>query len=120
MALGLMACGPAQASSASANLAVSVTVIDLCLIRAESRSASCAGGAAYALGVGRERIAVTSDQLTVADEHAHTAEDGSRLGISRSVAGAAGQRGMAPADGAVRTVAATTAPIDAIRVTYSF
>lgn len=120
MGIGLTTWGPAHAGSASANLAVSVTVIDQCLIRTDSRSASCAGGAAYALGVGRERIAVTSDQLTVADEHAHTAQDGSRLGTSQSVAGAAGQRGIALADGAVRSVAETLAPIDAIRITYSF
>ena len=118
--IGLTACGPAHAGSASAGLTVSVTVKDQCLIHTESRSASCAGGAAYALGVGRERIAVMSDRLTVSDEHAHTIEDGSRLGISQSVAGAAGQRGMALADGAVRTVAQTIVPIDAIRVTYSF
>ena len=120
MAIGLTACGTAQAGSTSANLAVSVTVIDQCLIRTENRSASCAGGAAFALGERRERIAVMSDQLTVADEHAHTAEDGSRLGISQSVAGAAGQRGVATADAVVRTIAATSAPIDAVRVTYSF
>lgn len=120
MAIGLTACGPVQASSVTGNLAVSATVIDQCLIRTESRSASCAGGAVYALGVRRERIAVMSDQLTVADEHAHTVEDGSRLGISQSVAGAAGQREASLADGAVRSVAATAVPIDAIRVTYSF
>jgi hypothetical protein len=119
-AIGLTACGPARAGSASADLAVSVTVVDRCLVRTESRSASCAGGAPYALGVGRERIAVTSDQLTVTDEHAHTARDGSRLGTSQSVAGAAGQEDMALADGAVRTIAASSAAIDAIRITYSF
>jgi len=118
--IGLTACGPAHAGSGSANLAVSVTVMDQCLIRTDSRSASCAGGAAYALGVGRERIAVTSDQLTVAEEHGHTAQDGSRLGTSQSVAGAAGQQGIAFTDGAVRTVAETVAPIDALRITYSF
>jgi len=119
MGIGLTACGPAHAGSASASLAVSVTVIDQCLIRTESRSASCAGGAAYALGVGRERIAIMSDRLTVADEHVHTRGDGSRLGTSQSVAGAAGQRDMALAAGAMRTIEAA-APIDALRVTYSF
>ena len=114
MGIGLTACGTARAASASADLAVSVTVVDQCLIHTDSRSASCAAGSAYALGEGRERIAVTRDLLTTADEHAHTAQDGSRLGTSQSVAGAAGQ------DGAVRAVAATVAPIEAIRVTYSF
>jgi len=119
VAIGLVACGPAHAGSASANLAVSVSVVDQCLIRTDSRSAVCAGGSAYALGVGRERIAVTSDQLTAADEHAHTASDDPRLGISQSVAGAAGRQDPAVV-GSLRTVAQMAAPIDAIRVTYSF
>jgi hypothetical protein len=62
-----------------------------------------------------------ADPLTVADEHAHTTQDGSRLGISRSVAGAAaGGQDMLLANGAVRTVAGPIEPVDAIRVTYSF
>jgi len=114
MGIGLAACGTARAGTATADLAVSVTVADQCLIHTDSRSASCAGGAAYALGEGRERVAVMRDQLTTADEHAHTAEYGPRLGISQSVAGGAVQ------DGAVRAVAETVTPIEAIRVTYSF
>lgn len=114
MGIGLMACGTARAGLASANLAVSVTVVDQCLIHTDSRSASCAGGSAYALGERRERIALTSDRLTTADEHAHTAPDGSRLGTSQSVAGAPAQ------DRAVRAVAAMATPIEAIRITYSF
>lgn len=113
MGIGLAACGTARAASASADLAVSVAVIDQCLIHTDSRSASCAGGSAYALGEGRERVAVVRDQLTTADERAHTAADGSRLGTSQSVAGGAG-------DNAVRAVAETVTPIEAIRVTYSF
>jgi len=115
-----MAWDPAHAGSARADLAVSVTVIDQCLIRAESRSASCAGGAAYELGIGRERIDVPADQVTISDEQGHTEQDGSRRGISQSFAGAAGPRDASLAMGAVRTVAATAAPIDAIRITYSF
>lgn len=114
MGIGLMACGTARAATASADLAISVAVIDQCLIHTDSRSANCAGGSAYALGEGRERIAITRDQLTTTDEHAHTAADGSRLGISQSVAGGAGQ------DSTVRAVAETVTPIEAIRVTYSF
>lgn len=117
--IGLVACGPAHAGSASANLAVSVSVVDQCLIRTDSRSAVCAGGSAYALGVGRERIALTSAQLTAADEHAHTSGNEPRLGISQSVASAAGRQGTADAAG-LRTVAEMAAPIEAIRVTYSF
>jgi hypothetical protein len=122
VALGVgLACAPAYASgSASANLAVSVTVMDQCLIHSDSRSATCAGGSAFALGVGRERIAVARDQLTTADEHAHTAPDGSRLGTSQSVAGATGQQGLVLAGAAVRSVAETVEPIDALRITYSF
>ena len=114
MAICLTAWVPAHAGSASADLAVSVTVVDQCLIHTDSRSASCAAGSAYALGEGHERIAVMRDQLTTADEHAHTARNGSRLGTSLSVAGAAGQ------DGAVRAAAEAVTPIEAIRVTYSF
>lgn len=109
---------PAQAGSIGADLAVSVTVIDRCLVHPDSRSANCAGGAAYALGVGRERIALTRDQLTVVEEHAHTAGDGPHLGSFQSIAGLDGRQGFA--DDAVRTVAAASMPIDAIRVTYSF
>jgi len=72
------------------------------------------------LGVGRERIAVASDQLTGADEHVHTSKDGPRLGISQSLAGAAERQDVALAGGAVRTVAEEVASVDAIRVTYSF
>ena len=118
--IGLAACAPAYAGSAGADLAVSVTVMDQCLIHTGSRSASCAGGSPYALGVGREKISVTSDQLTATDEHAHTAQDDPRLGISKSVASAAGWQGTALGNSAVRTVAETVVPIDAIRVTYSF
>lgn len=118
MVIGLMASGAAQAGSTSANLTVSVTVSDQCLIHTDSRSASCAGGSAYAVGVGRERIDVTRDQLTAITEHVHTTLDGSRL--SQSVAGTGGQRGVDLVGGAVRTVAETVVPVDAIRVTYSF
>lgn len=118
--IGLAACGPAYAGSVNAKLTVSVTVVDQCLVRTENRSASCAGGTPYALGVGRERIAVTSDQLTGADEHVHTPKDGPRLGIPQSVAGAAERQDVTLAGGAVRTVAEEVASVDAIRVTYSF
>lgn len=118
--VGVAASVPAHAGSINANLAVTVTVMDQCLIHTENRSASCVGGTPYALGVGRERIAVTSDQLTAVGEHVHTAKDGSRLGISQPVAEATERQGTVLADGAVRTVAETVAPIDAIRVTYSF
>jgi len=118
--IGLAASAPACAGSGSANLAVSVTVVDRCMIHTNSRSASCAGGSAYALGVGRERIALAGEQLTVGGDHAHTVEDGPHPGVTRSVAGAAGRQVTALADGAVRTVAEAVAPVDAIRVTYSF
>jgi len=118
--IGLAASAPVHAGSGSANLAVSVTVADRCMIHTDSRSVSCAGGSAYALGVGRERIALASGQLTVGSEHAHTIEDGPHLGVSRSAAGADGRQGTALADGAVRTAAEAVAPVDAIRVTYSF
>jgi hypothetical protein len=120
MGIGLGACEPVQAGSANAGLAVSVTVADQCLIRTDSRSASCVGGSGYVLGVGREQIAIIGDRLTTADEHVRTARSDPYLGASRSAAGAAGQQDIVLASGAVRTIAQTVSPIDAIRVTYSF
>ena len=116
MGIGMSACAPALAGSASAGLAVSVTVADQCVIRTDSRSASCAGGSAYVMGVRRERIVFTDDRLAIAGEYARAADHGSRIGTSRSVAGADDQQAIVLANGAVRTVA----PMDAIRVTYSF
>lgn len=118
MGVGLIAAAPVQAGSMEADLAISVTVIDQCLVHTDSLSANCAGGAGYALGVGRERIGLTRDQLTAVAEHAHTAGDGSHLGTSQSIAGSDGREDFA--NGAVRTIAAASMPIDAIRVTYSF
>lgn len=116
--IGLTAFRPAQAGSASANLAVSVAVVDRCLIHTGSRSASCAGGSPYALGIGRERIAVMPGGLTADGDDAQTTQNGSRPGISRSFVGAGAHRDGD--DGAVRTVADATGSVDAIRVTYSF
>jgi hypothetical protein len=118
--MGFAACGRADAGSVNADLAVSVTVVDQCLLHSGNASANCTGGAVYALGVGRERIPVEqSDVLTATDEHAHTSENGPLVTIYQSVTGgAAGPQGFAP--DAVRTVAATIAPMEAVRVTYSF
>jgi hypothetical protein len=119
--IGLAACAPVRAGSASANLAVSVTVMDQCLIQAASRSARCAGNTAYAVAEVRERIAPISDRLTTATEHAHTPDDGPRLGTSLSVAGdGSGRDGARLADAGTRMVSQVSEPIDAIRVTYSF
>ena len=119
---GLLACGRADAGSVDADLAVSVTVVDQCLLHSGTASASCTGGALYALGVGRERIPIAkSDLLTTADEHAHTSRNGPLVPIFQAVAGgAAGSGGLGFAPDAVRTVAATNTPVESIRVTYSF
>jgi hypothetical protein len=118
--MGFAACGRADAGSVNADLAVSVTVVDQCLLHSGNASANCTGGAVYALGVGRERIPVEqSDVLTATDEHAHTSENGPLVTIYQSLTGgAAGPQGFAP--DAVRTVAATIVPMEAVRVTYSF
>jgi hypothetical protein len=118
--IGFAACGRADAGSVNADLAVSVTVVDQCLLHSGTASANCTGGAVYALGVGRERVPLAkSDLLTVVDEHAHTSGNGPLVAISQSVAGDdAGARGLGFAPDAVRTVAA--ASVDSIRVTYSF
>jgi hypothetical protein len=113
LGLALAANGQVEAATASASFAVSVTVLDQCLIRAAIRSASCTGGAVYALGIAREKVVPAgSDQLTVADEHAHTARDGPLLATTQPVAGLAvdADRSVTPPSGA----------IDAIRITYSF
>ncbi len=119
---GLLVCGRADAGSVNADLAVSVTVVDQCLLHSGTASASCTGGAVYALGVGRERILVAkSDMLTAADEHAHTSRNGPLVTIFQAVAGgAAGPQRLGFAPDAVRTVAATSTPVESIRVTYSF
>jgi hypothetical protein len=115
--LGLAVCGPAEAGSVNADLVVSVTVVDQCLVHSGSASASCTGGAVYALGVGRERVPFAkSDLLTAPDEHAHTSGNGPLVAISQSVAG--GIDGPGVALDAIRAV--PTAPMESIRVTYSF
>ena len=119
--MGFAACGGrAESASLSASLPVSVTVLDQCLVHSTSRSASCTGGAVYALGVAQERVpAASRDRLTLADEHAQASSDGSLVTTSKSVAGGvAGRQGAASE--AVRTVAATVEPVESIRVTYSF
>lgn len=119
--ISLLACAPLQAGSASANLMVSVTVMDQCFIHSESRSASCAGGAAYALGVGRERIALPRDQLTASNEHAHRVSDVAASGTSSSLAGQMDAiRDTVLAAGGSGNLADAAGPIEAIRVTYSF
>jgi hypothetical protein len=120
--MGFVACGRADAASVNADLAVSVTVVDQCLLHSGTASASCTGGTVYALGVGRERVPVAkSDVLTTADEHAHTSRNGPLDPFFQAVAGgAAGSGGLGFAPDAVRTVAATSTPVESIRVTYSF
>jgi len=119
---GLLACGRADAGSINADLAVSVTVVDRCLLHSGTASASCTGGAVYALGVGRERVPVAkSDLLTATDEHAHTSRNDPLVTTFQAVAGgAAGPGSLGSAPDAVRTVAATDTPVESIRVTYSF
>jgi hypothetical protein len=120
--MGLAACSPADAAAADAKLVVSVTVVDQCLLHSGSASASCTGGAVYALGIGRETVSLAkSDVLTTADENAHTSGNGSPVTAPQFVfGGAGGLRGQGYAPDAVRTVAATAFPLESIRITYSF
>jgi len=119
--MGFAACGDrAESASLSANLPVSVTVLDQCLVHSTNRSASCTGGAVYALGVAQELVpAASRDRLTLADEHAQTSGDGSLVTTSKSVVGdMAGRQGAA--SGGVRTVSTAVEAVESIRVTYSF
>jgi hypothetical protein len=111
LGLAVALCGRAEAGSVSADLRVSAVVVDQCVVRAGSRSASCSGQASYALNVGQE-AAPTRDQLTALDEHAHTASHGSLIASAQSTAGG-------PA-GAARDVAILSSPVQVVRVTYSF
>jgi hypothetical protein len=110
--------GQAEAEMAKANFAVSVTVVDQCLVRSLTRSASCTGHAAYAVDVARERLALAAiGQLTRTGEHAHTSADGSPAAISMSVADG---QGVGLAATAERSAAPASDQVEAIRVTYSF
>ena len=118
LGLGLAACGKAQAGSVQASFVVTVTVVDQCIVRPLSRSASCTGQAAYAIGVAREKIDLsTGGQLTHANEHVHTAIDGPLIATSMP-AGDGQDTGLAAIAG--RSVTPASNQIEATRVTYSF
>jgi hypothetical protein len=118
--MGVVAWGRAEAASVSADLAVSVTVFDQCLIHSASRSASCTGGAVYAVDVRRDGASpVNTDQLTMAGERAHTTADGQGIATSRALSSGDGPRHDAAAGDGLRTVSAEDAA-GPIRVTYSF
>jgi len=117
-----LASGGARAGAISANMAVSVTVLDQCLIHSLSRSASCSGGAVYAVGVSREAVTpVESDRLTASDEHVHTSANGARVSTISPMFAVAGSRlETASASLGQRSVEQQAAPVETLRVTYSF
>jgi hypothetical protein len=117
------ACGRAEAETIQASFAVSVTVVDQCIVRPTIRSATCTGGADYAVGVAREKVSVpTRVQLTNIGEHVHTSGDGPLIATSSSAAGlsAAGGQIVGLAGIADRSVAPGFDQVDAVRITYSF
>jgi hypothetical protein len=111
-----------EAAAISANLAVSVTVLDECVLHSLNRSATCNGGSLYAVGVAREtRETVRSDQLTMNGEHVQTSVDGARVyTTSQGFAVTQAHHDVASASSDVRPVQQSLAPQQLVRVTYSF
>jgi len=115
--------GGAQAGAISANMAVSVTVLDQCLVHSLSRSATCSGGAVYAVGVARETVALAqSDLLTVSEEHVHTSADGARIyTISQGFAATGLRHDAVSASASPPSVERQQfGPVESVRITYSF
>jgi len=115
----MVVCAGADAATKSASLSVSVSVPGQCLVHTTTPSANCSAGAAYAVGVSRERVAtLLDDQLTASDEHAHTSGNGPFVIIPQSVQGVASDvRGAAD----LVPIGSVDGPsIEAIRITYSF
>jgi hypothetical protein len=103
-------------------VAVSATVQEQCIVRAESHSASCSGHAVYGVGVTRETLVMT-DQLTGAGEYAQTSAYGQLAAASWGGAGGVSSQMANPVvgDGARAGVyAAAARTVEATRVTYSF
>lgn len=118
-----LASANAQAGAISANMAVTVTVLDQCLVHSLSRSANCSGGAVYAVGVAKELVTpVETDQLTASDEHVHTSADGARVYTTSQGFGDTGQRhdGASVSSSLQPIERQPSAPAESLRVTYSF
>lgn len=118
-----LASGDARAGAISANMAVSVTVLDQCVIHSLNQSANCSGGAVYAVGVARELVTPAEiDQLTATGEHVHTTGDGARVYTTSQGFGDTGLRHDAASVSASQPSIERQpfAPTESLRVTYSF
>ena len=118
-----LAAGNARAGAISAHLAVSVTVLDQCVIHSLDRSANCSGGAVYAVGVARELVTPAEiDQLTASDEHVHTTADGARVyTTSQGFGDTALRHDTALVSASQSSMERQSfAPTESLRVTYSF
>jgi len=121
-AIAALASGAAQAAAISADLSVSVTVLDQCVVHSLNRSATCSTGALYAVGVARERQAsVDSDQLTMSGEHVQTSANGARVYTTSQAFAAIGPRhdAMSASPGS-QPVQQRLASEQLVRVTYAF
>jgi hypothetical protein len=114
--------GGVQAAAISADLRVSVTVLDQCVIHSLSRSASCSSGAPYAVGVAREAVRLAErDQLTAGDEPVQTSADGARIYTTSQGFGTTGSRhDAAPASTDSPQFQQQLGAGQLVRVTYSF
>jgi len=121
--IAAFAAGGGQAGAISADMTVSVTVLDQCLVHSLSRSATCSGGAVYAVGVARETVApAQSDQLTASDEHVHTSANGADIyTISQGFAASGLRHDAASAPSGLPSVEQQQfGSAEAVRITYSF
>lgn len=114
--------GGAQAAAISADLTISVTVLDQCVIHSLSRSASCSSGAPYAVGIARETIRLAErGQLTAGNEPVQTSTDGARVYTTSQGSGATGSRhDAAPASTDSPQLQQQLGAEQLVRVTYSF
>jgi len=117
-----LASSSAQAAAISADLSVSVTVLDQCVVHSLNHSATCNTGAPYAVGVARETQTVAdSDQLTASGEHVQTFTDGARVYTTSQAFAAIGPRhdAMSASPGS-QPVQQRLASEQLVRVTYAF
>jgi len=114
--------GGAQAAAISADLTISVTVLDQCVIHSLSRSASCSSGAPYAVGIARETVRLAErDQLTAGGEPVQTLTDGARIyTTSQGLVATRARHDAPPASTDSPQLQQQLAAEQLVRVTYSF
>jgi len=114
--------GGAQAAAIRADLTVSVTVLDQCMIHSLSQSASCSSGAPYAVGIARETLKLAErGQLTAGGEPVQTSADGARIYTTSQAFAAMAQRHDAASSSMdSQQGQQQLGPDQVVRVTYSF